>query len=78
MKTVKCKICNVLEDKFYFCLECPLYAELCEKYINKYYWRRPNVPKFIQLLSTEHYKTLKNLSVFVEKAFQLSKDTILL
>ena len=36
------------------------------------------MPKFIQLLSIEHCKSLKNLSVFVEKAFQLRKDTILL
>ena len=74
----KCKICNILEDEFHFLLECPLYAELRKRYINKYFWRRPNMPKFIQLLCTEHCKTLKNLSVFIEKAFQLRKESVLL
>ena len=31
--------------------------------------------KFIELLSTEHGKTLKNLSVFIEKGFQLRKES---
>ena len=62
---------------FFFLLESPLYAELRKRYINKYYWRRPNMPKFIQLLCTEHCKTLKNLSVFIEKAFQLRKEAVL-
>ena len=74
----KCKICNILEDEFHFLLECPLYAELRKRYINKYYWRRSNMPKFIQLLCTEHCKTLKNLGVFIEKAFQLRKEAVLL
>ena len=49
---IKCKICNVLEDEFHFCLECPLYAELRNKYISNYNWCRPNNPKFIHLYRT--------------------------
>ena len=74
----KCHICNILEDEFHFLLECPLYSDLRKLYINKYYWRRPNMPKFIELLTSEHAKTLKNLSVFVDKAFKIRKEALLL
>ena len=74
----KCQICNILEDEFHFLLECPLYSDLRKLYINKYYWRRPNMPKFIELLTSEHAKTLKNLSVFVDKAFKIRKEALLL
>lgn len=74
----KCKICNVLEDEFHFLLECPLYADLRKRYINKFFWTRPNMLKFIELMSTDHGKTLKQVSVFIEKAFQCRKEIILL
>ena len=32
--------------------------------------------KFIELMSTEHCKTLKNLSVFIEKGFGLRKELL--
>ena len=34
--------------------------------------------KFIELLTTQHAKTLKHLGMFVENAFQCRKDIILL
>ena len=34
--------------------------------------------KFIELISSEHGKTLKQLSVFTHKAFHLRKETTLL
>ena len=58
--------------------QCPLYAELRKKYIQRYYWQRPNMPKFIELLCIEQCKTLKQLNVFIEKAFQLRKGSMLL
>ena len=50
---------------------------LRKKYIRRYYWQRPNMLKFIELMSTEHCKTLKNLSVFIEKGFRLRKELLL-
>ena len=40
----KCKICNVVEDKFHFILECILFKDLRKCYVNKCYWERPNMP----------------------------------
>ena len=70
----KCKICKVLEDKFHFLFECPIYMELRNMYISKYFWQRPNMIKFVELLTTEHRKTLVKLGIFVEKAFQIRKQ----
>ena len=74
----KCQVCNVLEEEFHVLLECPLYTDLRKVYIHRYYWRHPNMIKFIELISSEHGKTLKQLSVFTHKAFHLRKETTLL
>ena len=74
----KYKVCNVLEDEFHFLLECPLYTDLRKRYINKFFWTRPNMLKFIELMSIDHGNMLKQLSVFIEKAFQRRKEIILL
>ena len=63
----KCKICHRLEDEFHFVLECPLYAELRKQFISKFYWKRPNMPKFVELCKSENKKIQKNLSMFIEK-----------
>ena len=39
---------NCLEDEFHFLLECPLYRELRFFFIKPYYWKRLNMPKFIE------------------------------
>ena len=62
---------NVLEDKFHFIIVCSLYKDLRKIYIKRYYWQRPNMPKFLELFSTENCNIIKNLSIFIEKAFKL-------
>lgn len=66
----KCSHCNKLEDEFHFLLECSLYNELRTKYIKKYFWSRPNILKFVELVSTENTVILKNLGTFTFKAFE--------
>ena len=48
----KRKLCNCLEDEFHFVIECDLYCILRRKYINAYYWRRPIMMKFIELVNS--------------------------
>ena len=69
-----CMICNVLEDEFHFVLECSLYKDLRKNYIKRYYWQRPNMPKFIELFSSENCRTIKNLSIFIDKAFKMREE----
>ena len=53
-----CIACNKLEDEFDFMLECPLYKDIRKRYIKVYFWKYPNIPKFIELLTSD--KTIKN------------------
>ena len=38
-----------LEDEFHFLLECPLYYDRRKLLIDKYYWKHPNMIKFIDV-----------------------------
>ena len=67
----KCRVCDVLEDDFHFVIICSLYKDLRTKYIKRYYWQRPNMLKFLELLATKNITIIKNLSIFIEKAFKL-------
>ena len=71
----KCQLCNELEDEFHFILECPLYHELRVEYINRYYWRRPNIPRFIELLQSENANIIRKLAIFVQKSFEKRNRT---
>ena len=59
-----------MEDEFHFVLECQLYQDLRNEYVKKYFWNRPNIPKFIELLQSENKKTIKNLSIYIYKSFK--------
>ena len=72
----KCKHCNILEDEFHFILECPLYQELRKIYVKMYFWKRPNIPKFISLINSENEMEIRNLSIYIFKAFE-KRNTIL-
>ena len=49
----KCTLCSKLGDEFHASLECPLYHDLRNQYIHKYFWKRQNMPTFIELLSSK-------------------------
>ena len=68
--------CNTLEDKFHFVLKCDLYKDLRKTNIAKYFWGRPNMLKFIELLSSDRKSKICKLGFFAEKAFKLRKSTI--
>ena len=55
----KCKLCGVLKDKYDFVLECSLYAENRKVNISKYFWNRPNMYKFIELLCIDSKNTIR-------------------
>ncbi len=72
----KCPICNVLEDEFHFLIECPLYTELRFTYIRSYYLRRTNMYKVVELLSSDNKRTMRNLGIFVTKAFEKRNEIL--
>ena len=67
----KCIFCNNIEDEYHFILECHKYDLLRQQYIPTYYCRRPNMVKFVELLTTENILVIKKLGIFIFKAFEL-------
>jgi hypothetical protein len=66
----KCILCNMLEDEYHFLFECELYKDLRIRYIKQYYRKRPNILKFIELITSERKRENMNLSVYVFKAME--------
>ncbi len=64
-----CIVCMILEDEYHFVLECPLYADLRKTYIRRYFWNRPSMFKFIELVTSENNIVCRRLAMFVHKAF---------
>jgi len=65
----KCLTCNVIEDEYHFVLECLMYKDLRNVYIPVYYRSRPNMQKFVELITNKNENVIKKLCVFVHKAF---------
>jgi hypothetical protein len=67
----KCTLCNELGDEFHYLLVCPQFHIERRKYLREYYYRRPNMIKFIDLLSTENHCALRKLSYFADKILRM-------
>jgi hypothetical protein len=63
----KCSKCNDIGDEFHYLLICQDYANERSKYIPRYYYTRPNMLKFKELLNSENINILKKLAVFQKK-----------
>ncbi|MEW8545252.1 MAG: hypothetical protein AB2693_17140, partial [Candidatus Thiodiazotropha sp.] len=74
----KCNLCNLndLEDEYHFTLICPIYKDLRIAYIKKYFYKRPNVMKFVELLNSTRPKILNNFAAFILKAFKLRQSIL--
>ena len=74
----KCSACNLndIEDEFHFTLICPAYENLRKQYIDKYFYTRPSVYKFITLINSVKLKVLNNLALYVIKSFKLRDSLI--
>ena len=68
-----CLKCNThdIEDEYHFILICPLYSELRNTYVKKYYVTKPSFIKFCTLMSSKNHNEIKKLAVFVKKALSL-------
>ena len=60
---------------FQFVLECSLYKDLRKTYVKCYCWQRPNMPKLIELFSSEKGCIIKNLSSFIDKTFKMREQS---
>ena len=72
----KCIVCNTLEDEFHFVIECPLYKTARSKYIKPYFWKRSNVPKFVELLNNENKNIIRNLSMYIFESQKIRTELL--
>ena len=70
----KCQLCNILEDEYHFIFECPLYFELRQNLLKRYYWKRPNMPKFIELFMSDNKTIVQNLAMYIHKSMEKRND----
>ena len=67
----KCTNCQKIDDEYHFILECSLLTDLRKRYINKKYWLRPNMHKFIALMNTQDALTLRKVASFTFFGFKV-------
>ena len=68
-----CTLCDTgkLADEFHFILECEATSTLRKQFLAPRYCRAPNILKFKELMTSSNLKTLKTISLFISKIFEL-------
>lgn len=69
-----CNFCNCLEDEYHFVIECRLYNALRDKYIDHFYWNRPSMYKFVELMTSDNPRKIANLAIYTYKAFKIRNN----
>ena len=67
-----CQFCNMncIEDEYHFLLVCPVYRDLRQKYLKKYYYTWASINKFKLLLTSKSETIIKQLGHYLIQAFQ--------
>ena len=65
-----CLFCNShdIEDEYHFMLICPFLEEIRKKYVPKYYYQRPSMFKFLEMLGIDNKTKLIKISLFIKYA----------
>ena len=73
-----CTLCDKseVEDEYHFVIICPSYINLRQMYIHSYYFRKPSVFKFTQLMQNKNMSILKKLGKYIYEAFNLRKSLL--
>ena len=61
---------NVIGDEYHYILECPIFQENRNNYLNDFYVRNPNREKFILLFLNDNKQILSRLS---KLCFEINK-----
>ena len=60
-----CTTCNVLGDEYDFVIECQINKDSRSTYFSPYYWRKPSMSKFIELMTCDRCNIISTLAVFI-------------
>ena len=71
-----CDFCNTkeIDDEYHILLICPFHSDIRTKYIPYYYSNKPNLQKFINLISTDAKRTLFLVVNFIKHAIRARID----
>ena len=70
-----CTLCkDSLGDEYHTLMCCKKLSSVRQKYIKPYYYKRPNVLKYRQLMNVTNIKQLKNLCKFIKIIFATIKN----
>ena len=75
----KCTLCNIpdIQDEYHVTLCCVYVKELRRKYIKPYYYKRPSMNKFVEVMKTRNKREIHRIMLFAKFAFKKYLDTLL-
>ena len=63
----KCTVCDQdIRDEYHYLFSCPYFANGRMKYLKFYFYKRPDIMKFIEIMSSRKRQILIKLSQFVD------------
>ena len=73
-----CTLCNKhdIQDEYHVALICEYFKNIREKYIKPYYYNRPSLIKFIELMNTPNSKERFRMMLFLKIVFKLYAETL--
>ena len=75
---LKCPLClSAVDNEVHFVLCCPAFDDLRYEFIEPKYFSNPCEFQLVLLLDTQNERALKNLALFVYKAFSRRKTLLL-
>ena len=66
-----------IQDEYHVTLCCVYFKELRRKYIKPYYYKRPSMNKFVELMKTRNKREIHRIMLFAKFAFKKYLDTLL-
>jgi len=71
-----CMVCNShdIENEYHFICICPCYSNFSKQYIDKKYYVKPSVYKYLQLLTTVDKQELINVLLYVKHALLMRSN----
>ena len=61
----------VLGDEYHFVIERQINTDIRSTYLSPYYWRKPSMSKFIELMTCDRCSIISKLAVFIFKSLKL-------
>ena len=73
-----CSLCNIhdVQDEYHIALICKYFKDVREKYVKQYYYNRPSMMKFIELMNTHNSKERFRFMLFLKIVFKLYAETL--